>query len=159
LIETHPQLIVVGSLTKILGIPGVRLGYLCAQDAEDLGANCLPWELNCFAEAIAVELPAHKREMLCDADENVLQRGLFTEGLRALGLYVYPSASNFILADLGRPATPVAAALKERHILVRECLDFEGLADGHYLRLAVKDEPSNVRFLTTLKEILCAENR
>ena len=51
-------------------------------------------------------------------------------------------------------------ALKEKKLLVRRCMDFEGIDDGQHVRLAVKDDRSNQKFLLTLKEILtCAENR
>ena len=42
-----PGLTVVGSLTKILGVPGVRLGYLCAEPEviRVLGKRALPWSL------------------------------------------------------------------------------------------------------------------
>lgn len=160
LVLQWPELIVVGSLTKILGIPGVRLGYLCAQDALELGRNCLPWELNCFAEGVAMELPAHKDEILADAKQSRFRTESFRQGLQSLGLYVYPSQSNFVLVDLGREADPVIEALKEKKILVRRCMDFEGVNDGQHVRLAVKDDRSNQKFLLTLKEILtCAENR
>lgn len=160
LVKTWPELIVVGSLTKILGIPGVRLGYLCARDAGKLAVNALPWELNCFAESVAVELPEHKAEIAEDAKKSAARTRAFTEELRSLGLYVYPSQSNFVLVDLGREADPVIEALKDKKILVRRCMDFEGIDDGQHLRLAVKDEASNRKFYLTLKEILtCAENR
>ncbi len=160
MIRTWPELMITGSLTKILGIPGVRLGYLCAQDAQRLGDNALPWELNCFAEQVAMELPAHREEMRKDAQDSMRRTLSFSEELSALGFYVYPSVTNFVLVDLGREAAPVAEALKERKILVRECPDFEGVNDGMHLRLAVKDEKTNRIFLKNLKEILtCAENR
>ena len=159
LIKTWPELIVTGSMTKILGIPGVRLGYLCSQDALQLGGKCLPWELNCFAEEVAAQLPAHKEEMLADAEASRLRTESFTKQLQELGLAVYPSASNFVLIDLGRDAEPVIEALKGKKILVRRCMDFAGIDDGRHLRLAVKDEESNQLFIHTLKEILtCAEN-
>ena len=128
-------------------------------DALELGKNCLPWELNCFAERVAMELPLHKEEMLEDAQKSLIRTRTFEEGLRSLGLFVYPSASNFVLVDLWREADPVIEALKARHILVRRCMDFEGVSDGRHLRLAVKDDKTNLKFLLTLKEILtCAEN-
>ena len=159
LIASWPELIVTGSMTKILGIPGVRLGYLCSQDALRLGENCLPWELNCFAEEVAVQLPGHREELLKEAQISKTRTQAFTKGLQDLGLTVYPSVSNFVLADLGRDADPVIEALKERKILVRRCMDFNGVNDGKHIRLAVKDEATNETFLKTLKEILtCAEN-
>ena len=160
LVLTWPELIVAGSLTKILGIPGVRLGYLCAQDASKLAENSLPWELNCFAESVAIELPSHKKEIAEDAKASTARTQAFSKDLRALGLFVYPSQSNFVLVNFGKDADPVIDALKKKKILVRRCMDFEGIDDGCHLRLAVKDEASNKKFILTLKEILsCAENR
>ena len=159
LVKTWPELIITGSMTKILGIPGVRLGYLCSQDAMLLGSKCLPWELNCFAEEIAAQLPLHREEMLEDARQSAERTEAFSKALQALGVTVYPSSSNFVLIDLGREAEPVICALKEKKILVRRCMDFTGINDGRHLRLAVKDNETNQVFIDTLKEILtCAEN-
>ena len=160
LVFDWPELIVVGSLTKILGVPGVRLGYLCAQDALDLGENCLPWELNCFAEEIAWQLPQHQEELREEAHQSREETQRFSKELEALGLFVYPSEANFVLVDLGQEAQPIAEALQKQRILVRTCMDFEGIDDGKHLRLAVKDEQANAVFLKALKETLtCAENR
>ena len=64
-----------------------------------------------------------------------------------------------MLADFSRPVAPLVNYLKERHILVRECMNFDGLDDGRHLRLAVKDEASNERLLQALREAtICAEN-
>ncbi len=57
--QVQPGLTVVGSLTKILCIPGVRLGYVCAapETIHALEGRMLTWSLNSFAAAIAAELP------------------------------------------------------------------------------------------------------
>lgn len=161
LIAAHPGLMITGSMTKILGIPGVRLGYLCAQ-AQRLralqGAQTT-WELNCFAEAVACALPAHRADITADAQRNDQRRMNFKKALEELGFYVYPSRSACLLADLGRDAQPIADALKARGILVRTCMRFDDVCDGRHIRLAVKDEASNKRFIQTIREVLtCAEN-
>lgn len=161
LIAEHDRLIVVGSMTKILGIPGVRLGYFCAQPEiiQRLRPRQLTWELNCFAEQAALALPGHRREIDLDVMENARRRELLKADLEGLGCFVYPSQSSFLLTDLNRPAAEVADALKKQGILVRQCMDFEGLGDGRHLRLAVKDEASNRRLIKALKEAFeCVEN-
>lgn len=161
LIEGHERLMITGSLTKILGVPGVRLGYLCAapQKLRTLQARQTTWELNCFAEAIACALPRHRAEIQEDARRNASRRAEFAGALEALGFYVYPSHSACLLVDLGRCAQPIAQALKKRGILVRTCMDFDDICDGRHIRLAVKDEVSNHRFIQTIREVLlCAEN-
>lgn len=162
MVERCERLLVAGSLTKILGIPGVRLGYLCAAPRvlEGLRKRQRTWELNCFAEAVACALPEHREEVRSDARENARRRERLREQLEGLGLFVYPSQAAFLLVDLGRDARPVVARLKETGILVRECTDFDGLDDGRHLRLAVKGDENNARLIRALGEVLaCGENR
>lgn len=161
LVKTHERLVVVGSMTKILGVPGVRLGYLCAQPQvlAEVKKYQITWELSCFAEAVACALPEHREEIRFDAAQNARRRAALTAGLEALGAYVYPSESACVLADFGRPVETVAAKLRERGILTRSCLSFDDINDGCHLRFAVKDEASNGRLLSAIKEaLICVGN-
>lgn len=161
LIAHHPRLLVTGSMTKILGIPGVRLGYLCASPEviDQLSGRQITWELSCFAEAVAGALPEHREDILSDGEISARRREQLRAGLAELGVFVYPSEAAFVLADFGRPVAPLVQYLKERHILVRECMNFDGLDDGRHLRLAVKDEQDNERLIQALREaMVCAEN-
>lgn len=161
LISHHPRLLVTGSMTKILGIPGVRLGYLCGQPEviNRLSGRQITWELSCFAEAVACALPEHREDILADGETNARRREQLRAGLAGLGVYVYPSEAAFVLADFARPVAPLVKYLKDKHILVRECMNFDGLDDGQHLRLAVKDEASNERLIEALREaMVCAEN-
>lgn len=160
LIAKHDRLLITGSMTKILGIPGVRLGYLCAQPQvlEKLKAYQLTWELSCFAEAVTLALPEHKVEIHAYSVCNAKRRKELVSGLQSLGVHVYPSQSTCVLADFGRPVDAIAEALKERKILVRSCVSFDDINDGCHLRLAVKDEASNQILINALREVLqCAE--
>lgn len=162
MIPSRGRLLVAGSLTKILGIPGVRLGYLCAQPRvlEALKRYQLTWELNCFASAVARALPEHAEDVRDDAEANKARREGLRAALEGLGTFVYPSEASFLLTDFARPVAPIIRRLKARGILTRDCASFEGLEDGNHLRLAVKDDESNARLIEKLREALqCAENR
>lgn len=162
MILSHERLLVAGSFTKILGIPGVRFGYLCAQPRvlEALKQYQLTWEVNCFAGAVARALPAHIADIRADVEANAVRREGLRMALEDLGAFVYPSEAPFLLADFYRPTAPIARQLKAQGILVRECQSFTGLEGGSHLRLAVKDELSNERLIDTLREaLLCAESR
>ena len=76
-----------------------------------------------------------------------------------MGVYVYPSEASFVLADFGRNVDKLIEKLKAKGILVRQCMNFEGVNDGFHLRLAVKDEDSNDRLLKAIREeMICAAN-
>ena len=156
LLAEHSRLLITGSLTKSLGIPGVRLGYLCAQPdlLRTLAEHQNTWELSCFAEAVLCALPEHARELHVEAEQNARRREALRGELERLGARVYPSNANFLLADFGRDVAPIAARLKERGILVRTCMDFAKMNDGQHLRLAVKDEFANARLIAELARIL-----
>ncbi len=143
---------VVGSLTKTLCIPGVRLGYVCAtpEKIRLLESLTLTWSLNAFASAVAAELPNHVQEIREDAQRNIVRREHLTACLQSLGAHVWPSQSNFLLVEFGRDMTPCVQALKKQKILVRTCASF-GLPPC-FLRLAVKTEQDHNRLTEALKK-------
>lgn len=151
-----PGLIIVGSMTKILGIPGVRLGFLCAEPEviRSLREKMLPWSLGTQAAEIAARLPEHADLIRRDAETNRRRREQFAAQLEQLGVKVVPSQSNFLLADFGRDMTEPAERLKEQGILVRTCGSFR--LENSFLRLAVRTEKENGRLIAALEEILHA---
>ena len=148
------DLIILGSFSKILGIPGIRLGYLITspETAAALQRRMRPWSPDAAATEIAARLPEHSDQIRADAAINRRRRDLFSTMLQGLGAEVHPSESNFLLADFRRDMTPAAEKLKNRKILVRTCADF-GLPD-RWVRLAVKTEEENARLTAALEEIL-----
>lgn len=151
--DLRPGLVITGSLTKSLCIPGVRLGYVLA-DAETiriLADRALPWSLNMLAAAVCAALPGHLEELKQDRILNERRRGRMAGQLEALGAKVLPSRSNFLLVDFGREMTESANRLKRQGVLVRTCASF-GLGPN-WIRLAVKREEENDRLIRLLAEI------
>ena len=149
-----PGLTVVGSMTKILCIPGIRLGYI-AGDSETisrLAERMIPWPLSAPATAVAAALPEHLKEIRADRLVNERRRFDFARQLQALGALPFPSAANFLLVRFPRDMQDIVARLKKQGILVRTCTSF-GL-DGHDLRLAVRLDNENARLVSILKEEL-----
>jgi threonine-phosphate decarboxylase len=71
------------------------------------------------------------------------------------GVKAFPSAANFALLELDRPAAPVASAPLARHgVYVRDCADKWGLEGGRYLRVAARSEIENRRILAAMAAVL-----
>ena len=151
-VADHPALVVLGSLTKVLAIPGVRLGYLAAHPSVvgGLREGLLPWRLNCVADAVAAALPGHEEDFREIRRLNDARRVAFAAALAGIGARVYPGDANFLLCDFGRDMRPDIERLRGMGLLVRPCGMFPGLTHGH-VRLCVRTEGENVRLVEAMK--------
>ncbi len=154
-IGEYEGLFVVRAFTKLLAVPGVRLGYLVsAEDNIRKVKHYLPeWALSVFAEAAAVS----GARVLTDPDYlNRLhglietERSFLEDAFRSLGIKVYPGSGNFMLI---RSDKDLYGKLLDRKILIRDCSDFLGEGKGYY-RIAVKKHGENMILAETLKEVL-----
>ena len=152
--EIHAGAVIIGSFSKLLCIPGIRAGYICAapEIISQLRNRMLPWSLDAAATEIAAALPEHRNLAAADAALNEKRRAAMTAQLQRFGAEVYPSQSNFLLADFHRDMSAAAEQLKGRKILVRTCASF-GLPESFW-RLAVRTEEENARLMTALEGIL-----
>ncbi len=115
----------------------------------------LPWSLSTPALAAGracLEAGDFRRRTL---ESIPVWRDGLAAGLQRLGLKVYESAANYLLVRLprGGSAASVAAKLRQRGLLIRDCGNFEGL-DGSYFRVAVRSAEENARLLRELQEVL-----
>ena len=124
---------VVGSLTKLFALPGLRIGYVIAPSIDDaamLKAFQPQWALNSLA---AASLPYMISTIdLRETSESVaLLRERLVTLLQAYGLMPLPSVSNFVFV---RDAADLFERLLEHGVLVRDTSSF-GLRGG--VRIAV----------------------
>ena len=151
-----PNLYVFRSLTKFYAIPGLRAGYLAGpvRGIARLAAAHSPWSLStpALAAATACLTATDFRHQTLELIPRL--RRQLSQGLTGLGLTVYPSEANFLLARLsGMEAAALAAALRPQGILIRDCSNFPSL-DGRFLRVAVRSADDNARLLGAIEGIL-----
>jgi histidinol-phosphate aminotransferase len=123
LVEAGTNTVMTRTFSKVFGMGGARLGWCYAPPAvvDILNRVRGPFNLNAGALAAgvaALEEPGWVERCVAHNDE---WRGRLSEGLRGLGLTVYPSEGNFILVDFGTPERAAAAdaALRARGVIVR----------------------------------------
>ena len=146
-----PGLLVVRSLTKLWGIPGVRAGYVLgdAGTIAELRALQTPWSVS--AAAIAALRACSTAEALAEAaaraDRTVQHRRVLVDGLAELGIETVPSAGPFVLA---RPGAGTHEVLRTAGFATRRADTFPGL-DDTWLRLAVRRPQTSRRLLGALR--------
>lgn len=142
------------SLTKFYAMPGLRAGYLLGPPTgiAKLAAAQLPWSLSTPAQAAALACLEEQDYQSRTLELIPALRRDLEEGLRGMGLKVFPSRVNYLMARIEQGPFRVpalCAQLKKQGILVRDCSNFQGL-DDRYLRVAVRGAADNARLLKTL---------
>ena len=141
-----PGLVVLRSLTKHWGIPGVRAGYLLADAAlvGELRDGQVPWSVASTAAAamLACSTDQAVAESARRAERIATWRTELEESLSTMGIHHICSQSSFVLAQVGEG---VHSALRDAGIAVRRADTFPGL-DGSWVRIAVRP-PERTRSL------------
>ena len=153
-IRSYKSLIVLRAFTKTFAIPGVRIGYAICSKASiaDGIRNHLPeWNLSIFAQMAGAECIKHMDYVHEAVDLINEERPYLSNGLKELGLTVFPSDVNFIMFKSKRE--DMAEKLLEYGILIRDCSDFQGLDKGFY-RVAVKRHNENEGLLSAMESML-----
>lgn len=151
-IKKYKNLMIVRAFTKIFAIPGVRLGYLvCSNEAlrTKIQRQLPEWNLSCFAQAAGCACVQEKGFVETTAAFVKKERKFLEEGLKKLGMKVFPGEANFILLY---SETDLYENLLKRGILIRDCSNYRGLESGYY-RIAVKTREENERLLEAIGEV------
>jgi histidinol-phosphate aminotransferase len=121
-IQTHPNLFVCRTFSKVFGMAGMRLGCLFSHPAniEYLHKAQSPYSVNSLAVIAAQAAVADTAYVQNYVAEVLAARELLCLGLEKLGITYIPSSANFVLARLGDRAIPVRDALRDQAILVRD---------------------------------------
>ena len=155
--------IVLRSMTKFFGIPGLRLGYAISNAtlAGRLDLMGGPWSVNSPALAAgtaALQDVRHNEESLAFIRQE--RRTLFERLEQFPQFRVYPSSANYLLVEIKEGMT--SSELKERlvphRILIRDCASFIGLSD-RFFRIAVRTGDENNRLLDCLGRIFTEQEK
>ncbi len=163
LVASHPNLVVILSLTKLYGIAGLRLGYAVAepQRLQRWASWRDPWPVNGLAAAAGESLlrnPAACRRWCGRVQRWTAREGAWLQQQLAQlpGITPMPSAANFLLIRGETSLVPLRERLERRHrILLRDCRSFVGLGPN-WLRIGYQSRRHNRRIIRALRQELAA---
>ena len=153
--EPLSDTIVVRSLTKLVSIPGLRVGYAIAAKplSDALRAARPPWSANALALAALRAAAEHRADTAKAAVRATAEReDLAAQLARLDGVRTWPSVTNFCLVEVPDGAS-VVAALRAQRIAVRPAASFPGLGPNH-IRITARDPQANARLVHALQEAI-----
>jgi threonine-phosphate decarboxylase len=150
--------IVLRSMTKFFGIPGLRLGYSISNPnlAERLDSMGGPWSVNTLAlvaGVAALEDSEHNQKTIEFISR---ERRNLIENLEQFPQFrLYPSCVNYLLIEIkgGMSGRELKERLIHHRILIRDCSSFMGLS-GAFFRIAVRSKEENQRLLECMRKVL-----
>jgi threonine-phosphate decarboxylase len=155
-------LVIVGSLTKIFAIPGLRVGFLVGPPSiiEELRKYLEPWSVNIVAERVVRACLEHAGEFVQRTREWLVpERTYFRDQLSRLrGIQVFPSVANFLMLQVNErsEATTFAEFMLSQGIAVRDLRAMPGSSPGLY-RVAVRLRNDNDHLLAAARAYACEE--
>jgi histidinol-phosphate/aromatic aminotransferase/cobyric acid decarboxylase-like protein len=160
ILRQYPNLVVIKSISKSFGVPGLRLGIAASAD-EDLisflKSDVAIWNINSFAECFLQIFEKYKKDYAKALEQFRLTRKEFVGKLRHVpNLRVLPTQANFVLCEVlgGCRAERLAETLLCGHnILIKDLSGKKGLS-GEYIRLAIRTREENSRLAAALGRVL-----
>jgi len=160
ILNEFPNLVIIKSLSKSYGIPGIRLGALASGDEDlvrQIRKNLSIWNINSFGEYFLQIIGKYQKEYRASCEKIAIERARFKASLDEIKyLHVYPSQANYFLCKLrGISAPELTERLLDKHeIFIKDLTGKTGIPDDSFIRIAIRDKDDNNKLAACLKKIL-----
>lgn len=160
----YKNLIVVKSISKSDGVPGIRLGVMASGDEKlisEMKNDSVIWNINSFGE-FYLQIEEKYRD---DYRKSILKlretRAKFSKNLSEInGLRVIPSQANFFLMEITADISArelTKRLFSEYNIYIKDLSN--KIKSGRYIRTAVRSDEDNNKLVAALKNILSQYTR
>jgi histidinol-phosphate aminotransferase len=148
-IARRPATVVLRTFSKIYGLAGARVGYAVADEelASYLERARHPFNVSLLAERAALAALEDEDHVRRSRQVNDEGARMLTRELQALGIEVWPTDANFLLA---RPGPGTYEALLREGVIVRPLAGF-GLPD--HVRITIGQPEENEKLVKALRTI------
>jgi histidinol-phosphate/aromatic aminotransferase/cobyric acid decarboxylase-like protein len=160
ILTKHSNLVVVKSISKSYGVPGLRLGILASSDKaliSKMKKDVAIWNINSFAEFYMQIFSKYEKDYSIACRKFIEERNIFFKELKEISfLRVVPSQANYFLCEITDKytATDLTEILLNRYnILIKDCGTKSAFSGKNYIRIAIRDREDNSYFVESLKKL------
>lgn len=157
ILESYPNLIIIKSISKSYGVPGLRLGLAASADKSiimNLRKDMAIWNINSFAEFYLQIYSKYDNDYRIACQKFIEERERFYNELTNIDfLRVIPSQANYFLCEVTNKftSTELVESLLKHNILLKDCCNKAGFNGQNFVRIAIRDQKDNNRLIEILK--------
>ena len=160
LLADNPQLVVMKSISKSYGVPGLRLGVLASADTaliQHIKKDVSIWNINSFGEFYMQIFGKYEKDYRKACYRFIEERNRFERLLREIPyLHVLPTQANYFciaVTDKYTSAELTKRLLADYNIMVKDCDTKNGLKGRNFIRISVRNQEDNDQLIKALKEL------
>lgn len=160
LLNAYPHLVVIKSISKSYGVPGLRLGILASGDRElieRLKKKVSIWNINSFGEFFLQIIGKYSKVYHHACAQLAAERDWLFAALNSIDfLRALPSCANYLLCEVKAPWSArqlVVELLEQSNLLIKDCSQKSGFSGKEYVRIAVKSRKENQLLLLALQSM------
>ena len=159
ILEKYKNLIVVKSISKSYGVPGLRLGIIATSNFEllqNIKKEVSIWNINSFGEYYMQIYGKYEKVYKNSLEKIKSAREIFINDLREIKeLQAFDSQANYILIKILEKYSSeelTKILLNDYEIYIKD-LKGKAAIDDNFIRIAVRDTEDNKYCINALKEI------
>lgn len=159
-LDTYKNLIIIKSISKSYGVPGIRLGVLACSNPEiiiQVRKKLSIWNINSFGEFFLQIIGKYKKDYETACKKIISERERFYSLLTKTGIFkVYNSQANYFLCKI---TTSISAReltkklLNEKNLFMKDLTGKKGIEGSQYIRVAVRNSEDNDSFIEAIQTI------
>jgi histidinol-phosphate/aromatic aminotransferase/cobyric acid decarboxylase-like protein len=152
--------VVCKSMSKVYGLSGLRVGYLCGPPGllEPLRALTPPWSVSLPAQIAAVHALQSSDYYEARYQETHILQAKLVQGLQQLGIHeIIPGVANFVLFHLTAnhaDSATVISRCRVQGLFIRDAAEMGSGMGDRAIRIAVKDSATNQQIIQILERAL-----
>lgn len=162
LLDANPHLIVIKSISKSYGVPGLRLGIAASGDRDliaEIKKEVSIWNINSLAEFYLQIEEKYRKDYAASLIRLKEEREWFANELAKIpGIRVIPSQADYLMAEItGMTSRQLTELLLNRYNLFIKDLSSKLPGDRQYVRVAVRNREDDALLCAALRELLAQQ--
>lgn len=159
IINKYPNLIIIKSISKSYGIPGIRLGILVSSNEKIINSikkDISIWNINSFGEFWLQIADKYKKDYIDGLDKLKNTRKKFINDLNQINsIRVIPSQSNYVMVEIKDKYSARELTINlytKYNILIKDLTNKTKATNKQYVRLAIRNDEDNNLLVEKLKK-------